>query len=170
MKFWTAALVMLFVISGLPTVTAQQAESPRLWKDSSGQFSIQAKYSSFSEGNVVLLDEGNREVTIPLKSLSLADQQYVMNPSVPNNLKCVDLSDMQGQLPLIADRTKQILRRSEPWEFSTWKPEARKDDTVGYPSVARMQMAGITFIFPIMIPPVVLPVRSRTKLTGRTEN
>ena len=75
MKSWTAKLVTLFVFSGLPSVTAQQEESPRLWKDSSGQFSIQAKYSSFSEGNVVLLDEGNREITIPLKSLSLADQQ-----------------------------------------------------------------------------------------------
>ena len=74
MKFWTATLVMLFVISGLSSVKAQQAESPRLWKDSSGQFSIQAKYSSFSEGNVVLLDEDNREMTIPLKNLSLADQ------------------------------------------------------------------------------------------------
>ena len=137
MKSWTAKLVTLFVFSGLPAVIAQQAESPRLWKDSSGQFSIQAKYSSSSEGNVVLLDDGNREMTIPLNSLSLADQQYVMNPSVPNNLKCVDLSDMRGQLPLIASQTKQILRRSEPWEFSTWKPEARKDDTVGYPSVVR---------------------------------
>lgn len=75
MKYWTVTLVMLFVISGLPSLTAQQAESPRLWKDSSGEFSIQAKYSLFSEGNVVLLDEGNREITIPLKSLSLADQQ-----------------------------------------------------------------------------------------------
>ena len=118
-------------------VAGQRKELPRTWKDVTGEFNIQAKLVSAQGGNVVLLRANNQEMTIPLEGLSLADQQYVKNPAVPNNLKCVDLSDMKGDLPLVAVSTKQILRRSEPWEYSTWTVEARKDDTVGYPSVVR---------------------------------
>jgi len=118
-------------------VVGQRKELPRTWKDVTGEFNIQAKLVSAQGGNVVLLRANNQEMTIPLEGLSLADQQYAKNPAVPNNLKCVDLSDMKGDLPLVAVSTKQILRRSEPWEYSTWKVEARKDDTVGYPSVVR---------------------------------
>ena len=54
-----------------------------------------------------------------------------------NNLKCVDLSDMKGELPLTVVSSKKILVRSEAWEYSTWTLEARKDDTIGYPSMAQ---------------------------------
>jgi hypothetical protein len=54
-----------------------------------------------------------------------------------NNLKCVDLSDMKGKLPLDVVSSKKILVRSEPWEYSTWTEAARKDDTVGYPTMVR---------------------------------
>ncbi len=44
-----------------------------------------------------------------------------------NNLKCVDLSDLDGDLPLDVVRSTEILRRTEPWE----------NDSLGYPTVVR---------------------------------
>jgi len=44
-----------------------------------------------------------------------------------NNLKCVDLSDLDGDLPLDVVGSEEILRRTEPWE----------NDSLGYPTVVR---------------------------------
>ncbi len=57
-----------------------------------------------------------------------------------NNHQVVDLTDLDGELPLDVVRTRQILRQTEDWEHSTWKnPKwpAGGGDTVGYPSVVR---------------------------------
>ncbi len=89
------------------------------------------------------------------KSLDAADQQSAKKPTVArsvqepkdsaltakgnnrldNNLKCVDLSDLKGMLPLTVNRSKQILRQTEDWEHSTWKLADKNLDSVGYPSV-----------------------------------
>jgi len=56
------------------------------------------------------------------------------------NLQVVDLSDLEGPLPLDVVSTRQILWRSEPWEHPTWKnPDwpAGGPDTVGYPCVVK---------------------------------
>ncbi|MFP6703727.1 MAG: hypothetical protein VB861_18410 [Planctomycetaceae bacterium] len=58
-----------------------------------------------------------------------------VNGRLDNNLKCVDLSDLTGPLPLNVLSSRKILSRSEFWEYSTWTLVARKDDTVGYPSM-----------------------------------
>ena len=137
MKRWLIMLMVLACFAIDSRAHGQKIESPRTWKDITGQFTIQATFLSASDGKVVLIRDDKQQTTIPLERLSLADQQYVKNPAIPNNLKCVDLSDMKGDLPLVAVRTTQILRRSEPWEYSTWTVEARKDDTVGYPSGVR---------------------------------
>ena len=59
--------------------------------------------------------------------------------SLDNNLKCVDLSDLTGDLPLGVVSTKQILLRSEDWEIPTWKnpkwPAPNGADDVGFPSL-----------------------------------
>ncbi len=57
-----------------------------------------------------------------------------------NNLQVVDLTDLDGRLPLEIKRSHQVLRQSEDWEHSTWKNPAWPrggGDTVGYPSVVR---------------------------------
>ena len=128
-------------------VSGQSQPPSRTWKDSTGKFSIEAVFVRVVGKQVVLRRDDKKEITVALAKLSLADQQYVRKliPPMPrqldgrldNNLKCVDLSDMTGQLPLDVVSSKKILRRSEAWEYSTWKPEARKDDTVGYPSMVR---------------------------------
>ena len=52
------------------------------------------------------------------------------------NLRCVDLSDLTEALPLTVTRSKQILRRTEQWEHSSW--DGKNDpDSVGYPSVVK---------------------------------
>ena len=57
-----------------------------------------------------------------------------------NNLQVVDLTDLDGKLPLVIERSHQVLRQTEDWEHSTWKNPAWPKgggDTVGYPSVVR---------------------------------
>ena len=112
MKHWFIMLIVLACFAVGPRAHGQKAESPRTWKDITGQFTIQATLLSASDGKVVLIRDDKQQTTLPLERLSLADQQYVKNPAIPNNLKCVDLSDMKGDLPLVAIRTTQILRRS----------------------------------------------------------
>lgn len=57
-----------------------------------------------------------------------------------NNSQVVDLSDLDGPLPLDVVSTKQILWQTEDWEHSTWQnPKWPKGgpDTVGYPTVVK---------------------------------
>lgn len=56
------------------------------------------------------------------------------------NSQVVDLSDLDGPLPLDVVSTKQILWQTEDWEHSTWhNPNWPKGgpDTVGYPSLVK---------------------------------
>jgi len=63
-----------------------------------------------------------------------ADQKPV---AYANHLKCVDLSDLTGELPLDVVRSKQILWRTEAWEHSTWPADHDDRDSVGYPTLVR---------------------------------
>ena len=60
-----------------------------------------------------------------------------------NNLKCVDLSDLSGDLPLDVTSSRQIIERTEDWEVATWAnarwpaPREKEQDSVGYPTVVR---------------------------------
>ena len=57
-----------------------------------------------------------------------------------NNLQCVDLSDLQGPLPLDVVSTKRILTQTEAWEHSSYKnPQwpAGGHQSLGYPTVVR---------------------------------
>jgi len=57
-----------------------------------------------------------------------------------NNSQVVDLTDLDGELPLVLKRTDQVLRQTEDWEHSTWKnPNWPRGggNTVGYPSLVR---------------------------------
>ena len=40
----------------------------------------------------------------------------LVTSELDNNLKCVDLSDLDGDLPLDVVRSTEILRRTESWE------------------------------------------------------
>ena len=52
------------------------------------------------------------------------------------NVKCVDLSDLKGELPLEVTRSTQVLWRTESWEQSTW-PADKGRGSVGYPTMVR---------------------------------
>jgi len=57
-----------------------------------------------------------------------------------NNLKCVDLSDLKGPLPLDAVSTTQILKQTEKWEHSSWEnPQWPKGGhrSLGYPTLVK---------------------------------
>lgn len=140
--------IVLLVACSLLVQASAVAQAPqpvRTWKDATGQFSIEAVFVRLQGDQVVLRRANKQEILVPLAKLSLPDQQYVRKLLPPvtaqndgrldNNLKCVDLSDLKGRLPLDVISSKKILVRSESWEYSTWTVEARKDDTVGYPTV-----------------------------------
>ena len=69
-------LAVLFVGSGL---RAQDITKPELrtWKDSTGQFNIQATFVRVNGDLVVLQGIDKKEISLPLTKLSTADQQYV---------------------------------------------------------------------------------------------
>ena len=69
-------LVALLIGSGLQ---AQDAAKPalRTWKDSTGQFSIEATFVRVNGNQVVLQGTDKKEISLPLAKLSVADQQYV---------------------------------------------------------------------------------------------
>ncbi len=56
------------------------------------------------------------------------------NQRIDNNLKCVDLSDLNADLPLDVARSIQILRQTEPWERSSWRGDTGRE-SVGYPTM-----------------------------------
>ena len=61
-------------------------------------------------------------------------------PRLDNNLKCVDLSDLVGPLPLRAVASRVILKQSEDWEASSYKnPRWPKGGhrSLGYPTVVQ---------------------------------
>ena len=69
-------LVALFVGSELQAQNAAKSQL-RTWKDSTGQFSIQATYVRVNGDQVVLQRTDKKEISLPLAKLSAADQQYV---------------------------------------------------------------------------------------------
>ena len=75
-RFAILLLAVLFVGSELQ---AQDTAKPalRTWKDSTGQFSIQATFVRVNGDQVVLQGIDKKEITLPLVKLSVADQQYV---------------------------------------------------------------------------------------------
>ena len=58
-------------------------------------------------------------------------------PRPHQNLKCVDLRDLKGPLPLDVASSRQILWQTEDWEYSTWGDPDRREDSVGYPTVVQ---------------------------------
>jgi hypothetical protein len=63
-----AALAFLLDFSGA---------AARTWRSISGEYSVEAEFVSFKEGQVRLRRTGGRLITVPLEKLSPGDQQYV---------------------------------------------------------------------------------------------
>jgi len=60
--------------------------------------------------------------------------------TIDQNLGVVDLSDLDGELPLDAVSSTQILSRTENWEHPTWQnPDWPRGggDSIGYPSIVK---------------------------------
>lgn len=74
MKFWYTVVALLLFANSL--LLAE--ESPRKWKDTSGKFEIEATMTKVTDTTVDLLKSDGLTVTVPLISLSEADQQYVL--------------------------------------------------------------------------------------------
>ena len=73
------AIVLLTVFFVGAELQAQDAAKPELrtWKDSTGQFSVEAVFVRVSGDQVVLQRKDKTEISVPLAKLSAADRQYV---------------------------------------------------------------------------------------------
>ncbi len=69
-----AIFVLGFAASWLPSPAAAQT---RTWTDSTGKFTVQAKFVGLSDGKVTLEREDGTQITLPLEKLSAADQKVV---------------------------------------------------------------------------------------------
>jgi hypothetical protein len=71
-------------------ISATLAAEYRTWNDTSGKFSLKAKYVAVKDGKVALQKEDGSQVEIELRKLCAADQKYVSeqqddNPFKPKN-------------------------------------------------------------------------------------
>ena len=75
----TLAILLLAVLFVGSELQAQDTAKPalRIWKDSTGQFSIQATFVRVNGELVVLQGIDKKEISLPLAKLSETDQQYV---------------------------------------------------------------------------------------------
>ena len=102
--------------------TAQDTAKPalRTWKDSTGQFSIQATFVRITGYNVVLLGIDKKEISLPLAKLSATDQQYVkarLTPPVPPVI----------ELPSITNTIAMKLNLIPAGTFMMGTPETEKN-------------------------------------------
>jgi formylglycine-generating enzyme required for sulfatase activity len=75
----TFAILLLAVLFVGSALQAQDTAKPalRTWKDSTGQFSIDAVFVRVNGDQVVLQGTDKKEISLPLAKISAADQQYV---------------------------------------------------------------------------------------------
>src|SRR4051812_35946950 len=69
--------VVAVAVLGLAAASARAQQDLRTWKDTSGQFTIKAKFVSVAEGVVTLQEEDGSSLEIELAKLSEADRKYV---------------------------------------------------------------------------------------------
>jgi sulfatase modifying factor 1 len=81
------AILLLSVLFVGSALQAQDVAKPalRTWKDSTGQFSIQATFVRVNGDQVVLQGIDKKEISLPLAKLSTADQQYVKARLTPGS-------------------------------------------------------------------------------------
>src|SRR6056297_3487551 len=75
-----AMMVFIAATAGVIASTGEaegQDRSPRLWSDSTGNFSVKAMLIRKTEDVVTLLTSDGREVTVPLSRLSDRDRRYL---------------------------------------------------------------------------------------------
>lgn len=68
---------ILLIGVGLMVATPVRGQDLRTWTDSTGRFTLSAKFVSVQDGQVTLAREDGSEMTIALEKLSKADQEYV---------------------------------------------------------------------------------------------
>ena len=75
----------------------------RTWTDQTGRYSVEARFSELSEGNVRLERKNGETVELPLERLSEPDQQYIENTS-----SIVNIELFHSELRLLAMRMAML--------------------------------------------------------------
>lgn len=121
-----AIALALFCIQALGA-----SEEIRTWTDSTGEYSVQAKFAGLQAGKVTLQKADGTEVAIPLENLNAAGQEYVkrqLAAAAENPFKTVAPNPFQpaGRSPVVAGTGSSAPREALP----DWSA-AKKIDVIG---------------------------------------
>ena len=109
------------------TVAAKAAEGPsREWKDATGRFSVTAKLLEQADGKVQLEKADGEVVTLEVKKLSEADQEYLAQIDQDESIRLkhsglTTLSLLENEIPLVADEWRVLADPAEKTDVTTSK-------------------------------------------------
>lgn len=86
MRFFPPALIRCLTagLCGFVLTAVLPAADLRTWTDSTGKFTVKARFGGLADGKVTLDVEGGQPVEIPLDKLSAADQTYIKSLPADN--------------------------------------------------------------------------------------
>jgi uncharacterized protein (TIGR03067 family) len=124
----TALLALIALLA--PASSLGAAEVARTWRDSSGQFQIEARFVRIAGDSVVLLRNDGVEISVPVAKLSAADQAFVRTKATPvpatppAPVPAAQPADLSATVPTPAEKIKQLSRLSigivghpRPWTY-----------------------------------------------------
>ncbi|WP_164101291.1 SHD1 domain-containing protein [Candidatus Laterigemmans baculatus] len=112
-----------------PPATATQSTAPRVWKDSTGKFQVEARLVEQTPTTVRLRAANGREVTVPRDRLSAADQEFLASLAVPSDnpfAAAMPESDAPSPASASAPGTLRSLPESPSAAASLALPDAGK--------------------------------------------
>jgi len=99
-----------------------------------------AEINSADFGLIVEIESGSDDDEFRLYTAQIEVTYGVAN-ILDQTLQVVDLSDLDGDLPLAVDSSTQVLSRTQDWEHSSFGnpswPSGGADDAFGYPTVVK---------------------------------
>ncbi len=114
----SALRLFFFIGLGFVFATATRADEFRTWTDATGRFKLQAKLVSVDEGDVTLVRENGKEMTIPLKKLSKKDQEYLAKLESDNPFQAAEDNPFSPAKPARATSPGRLREVTVDWSDS----------------------------------------------------
>lgn len=107
---------LMFVALLIPSLASQSATVvAREWRDVTGKYRVEAEFVALQDGVVRLRKEDGQVLTMPLKKLSPADQEFVRQKSVQEDPGIPELLEPQPRAVL--DNGRRDRADTLVWEF-----------------------------------------------------
>ncbi len=107
-SYYRSMTCLIVLLMQMPMALSEEL---RTWKDSSGSFSVEAKFVSQNATSVTLRTGDERDIAVPLAKLSREDRQYLAQLKPPQ-------SDRPKVQPAIADTLANRLATKADFQFS----------------------------------------------------